>query len=147
MGLPGTTDPSVYRGLRGVLDRQPEITAVQYEPDSIIKAWLRATIDPDRVRPPTGPETPELRVEWRFHSDAVYYQIHYYDPNTGFNCGWHRDDDHPDLGPVHFQYENPTTGEYNHERVQFSKTVPTEILWEAGDRLFEEKLPTLIGED
>ena len=47
----------------------------------------------------------------------------------------------------HQQYENPTTGEHNHERVQFSKTVPTEILWEAGDRLFEEKLPTLISED
>lgn len=107
MGLPGVTDQTVYRGLKDVLLRQPEITTVQYEPDSISKERLCATIAPTRVGPPTGPTAPDLRVEWRFHQRDSYYRIHYSDPNTGFNCGWHRDTDHPNLGPVHFQYEHP----------------------------------------
>jgi hypothetical protein len=146
MGLPGVTDQTVYRSLNDVLTRQPEITTVQYEPDSISKEWLRATIAPARVHPPTGPTTPELRVEWRFHHDESYYRIHYHDPNTGFNCGWHRDDDHPTLGPVHFQYEHPPTGASDYESAQFSKTVPTQILWTAVEHLFEAKIPTLSGE-
>lgn len=32
MGLPGTTDSSVYEGLKDVLERQPEVTAITYEP-------------------------------------------------------------------------------------------------------------------
>lgn len=143
MGLSGTIDSSVYEGLRDVLQRQPGVTAVTYQPDSIVKRFLRAQVDADRVVPPTGPASPTIDVEWRFTGDEQQYRIHYADPNTGFNCGWHRDDDHPDLGPVHFQYEHPATDELGRERAQFSKSVPTEILWTALDRLFGEKLPAL----
>lgn len=80
------------------------------------------------------------------HDRDQYYRIHYADPNTGFNCGWHRDDDHPDLGPVHFQYENPVTGENDHERAHFGKELPTEILWMALDGLFGEQIPDLVGD-
>lgn len=143
MGLPGVTDQTVYRGLKDVLIRQPEITIVQYEPDSISKERLRAMVAPARVRPSTGPTAPELRVEWRFHQGEPYDRIHYHDPNTEFNCGWHRDRDHPDLGSVHFQYERPASGDSGHEGVQFSKSVPTEILWSGVEQLFETKIPEL----
>ena len=146
MGLSGTTDSSVYEGLRDVLKRHPVTTNVVYKPDSIVKRYLQAEIDPDRVVPPTGPETPTLDVEWRFRDEESSYRIHYADPNTGFNCGWHRDDDHPELGPLHFQYENPQLGADGHERARFSKTVPTEILWTALERLFEERIPTLAAD-
>ena len=63
MGLAGTTDSSVYEGLRDVLRRQPEVTSVTYRPDSIEKRFLRATIVPERLEPPTGPESPTLDVE------------------------------------------------------------------------------------
>jgi hypothetical protein len=145
MGLSGTTDSSVYEGLRDVLKRHPVTTNVVYKPDSIVKRYLQAEIDPDRVVPPTGPQSPRLDVEWRFAGEEAFYRIHYADPNTGFNCGWHRDDDHPELGPVHFQYENPQNGEGGHEQAQFSKTVATEILWTVLDRLFEERIPTLAA--
>ena len=115
------------------------MTAVSYEPDAIRKRFVRARIDPNRVRPPTGPEPPVLDVEWRFDDGTTYYRIHYADPNTGFNCGWHRDDDHAALGPVHFQYERPETGTVDHESAQFSKTLPTEICWEAVERVFEDR--------
>lgn len=147
MGLPGTTDSSVYEGLKDVLQRYPLATTVSYEPDSIVKRFLRAEVDPTRVAPPTGPEPPTLDVEWRFVENDPYYRIHYADPNTGFNCGWHRDDDHPDLGPVHFQYEHPVRGDSTHEGAHFEKTVPTEVLWSALDRLFEERVPNLTDAD
>ena len=143
MGLPGEIDVSVYEGLRDVLQRQPEITTVTYEPNAIIKRSLRATIDPNRVAPATGPISPTLDVEWRFGDEVSYYRIHYSDPNSGFNCGWHRDRDHPDLGPVHFQYEDPETGTSEYSEAYFSKTVPTEILWGALERLFDIRLPEL----
>lgn len=109
MGLPGTIDPTIYEGLQNVLRRQPEVTTVTYEPDSIAKQFLRGRIDPARLPVPTGPEPPVLDVEWRFDGEESYYRIHYADPNSGFNCGWHCDDDHPDLGPVHFQFDHPET--------------------------------------
>lgn len=143
MGLSGVIDSTVYEGLKDVLQRQPEVRTVNYEPNSISKKFLRAQIDPSRINPPTGPEQPKLDVEWRFDTEEQYYRIHYADPNTGFNCGWHRDDDHPDLGPVHFQYTQPETEGSSHEQAYFSKTIPSEILWTAVERLFEERIPAL----
>ncbi len=143
MGLEGVTDNTVYEGLKDVLQRQPEVTTVNYEPDTISKKYLRASIDPSRIDPLTGPEPPTLDVEWRFDQGEQYYRIHYADPNTGFNCGWHRDSDHPDLGAVHFQYQQPASGEGSHTKSDFSKIVPAEILWTALERLFEERIPSL----
>ncbi|MCQ4333112.1 hypothetical protein KM295_06300 [Natronomonas sp. F2-12] len=117
-----------------------------YEPDSIVRRYLRAEIAPSRVVPPTGPDSPSIEVEWRFVGQEPYYRIHYADPNTGFNCGWHRDDDHADLGPIHFQYKHPETGCSSHERATFEKTIPTEILWSALDTLFEERIPKLTDD-
>ncbi|MBC9988408.1 hypothetical protein E4P24_18870 [Haloferax sp. AS1] len=146
MGLSGTIDSSVYEGLKDVLQRHPAVTSVAYEPDSIVKKFIQAEIDPNRVVPTTGPEAPTLDVEWRFVGDESQFRVHYADPNTGFNCGWHRDDDHPELGAVHFQYYLPDEGESKHEAVQFEKQIPTEILWAILDRLFQERLPELAME-
>jgi hypothetical protein len=141
MGLPGTTDSAVYAGLKDVLDRHPAITSVAFEPDSIVKRFLRAEVAPARIEPPTGPDAPVIDVEWRFQGETEYYRIHYADPNTGFNCGWHRDDDHPELGPVHFQYDHPETDKTEHMAAEFAKSAPTEILWTALQRVFETKIP------
>jgi hypothetical protein len=146
MGLPGTIDTAVYRGLKDVLQRYPVVTTVSYEPDSIGKRSLQARLAPDRVVPPTGPDQPTLDVEWRYVDREPYYRIHYADPNTGFNCGWHRDDDHPDLGAVHFQYERLATDASDRHGASFEQRAPTEILWTALDRLFQEQLPRLVGE-
>lgn len=142
MGLPGQTDDSVYRGLKDILQRHPAVTTVSYEPDSIVKQRLRAIIAPNRIEAPTGPESPRLDVAWRFVDDQSYYRIHYADPNTGLSCGWHRDEDHPELGAVHFQYDHPGRGS-DHEPAQFDSQVPTEVLWTAMERLFEHRIPDL----
>jgi len=145
MGLSGTIDSSIYEGLKDVLQRYPVVESVTYEPNSVVKKYLRAQIAPVLVSPPTGPTPPTLDVEWRFTSADQYYRIHYADPNTGFNCGWHRDDDHPELGAVHFQYKHPTEGN-DYQPARFENEVSTEILWTALDRLFEEQIPELIDD-
>lgn len=63
MGLSGTIDSSVCEGLTDVLQRYPLVMRVAYEPDSIVKRFLRAQIDPARVNPPTGLKPPTLDVE------------------------------------------------------------------------------------
>lgn len=62
MGLPGTTDSSVYEGLKDVLQRHPSVTTVTNEPNAV-KQFLRAQIDPSGVVPATGPGSPTLDVE------------------------------------------------------------------------------------
>jgi len=47
---------------RDVLDRMPQITAVEYVPDDIEAKQLRAIFDPARLDPPTGPESPKLTI-------------------------------------------------------------------------------------
>lgn len=147
MGLPGKIDSSVYEGLRDVLQRHPLVTTVTYEPNSIEKRFLRGRIEPTLVTPVTGPESPILDVEWRFAGEDQYYRIHYADPNTGFNCGWHRDEDHSELGPTHFQYELPASDTREHERARVDDTLPTEILRSTLRHLFEGRIPDLTSPD
>lgn len=45
---------------RDLLDRVPQITMVESVPDDIEATELRATFDPSRLDPPTGPDSPEL---------------------------------------------------------------------------------------
>ncbi|MFB6194199.1 MAG: hypothetical protein ABEI75_03965 [Halobaculum sp.] len=145
MSLRGTVDPTVYRGLRDVLKRRPAVVSVRYRPDRISKRFLRAEIAPSRLSVPTGDDPPRLDVEWRFAGTEPYYRIHYADPGVGFHCGWHRDDDHPELGPVHFQYAFDD-GDRGYESASFDDRLPSEILWTATDRLFDRRLPALLGD-
>ena len=73
MELSGTTDSSIYEGLRDVRKRRPATTNIVYKPDSIVKRYLQAEVDPDRIVPPTGPQSPTLDVEWRFVGDEGFY--------------------------------------------------------------------------
>ena len=43
---------------RDVLDRVPQISAVECLPDDIEAKQLRAIFDPARLDPPTGPDSP-----------------------------------------------------------------------------------------
>jgi len=142
MTAPGSHNPAVYRELRDVLRRQPETTTTRYEPDAVQQRYLVATVAPSRVEPPTGPSSPRIEVRWR-SGTATRFRIDYTDPNTGFHCGWHRDDDHPDLGEIHFQYERPADDEPTYETADFAATTPPKLLWECLDELFTTRLPAL----
>lgn len=137
----GESNPAVLRVLKDVLERQPEIVDVRYEPDVIQKRRLGAEVAPARVEPPTGPEPPRIEVHWSTTSPHDQFRVDYADPDTGFHCGWHRDRDHPELGATHFQYGLPGTGTPAHESASFDVESPARILWTCLERLFEDVLP------
>lgn len=142
----GSQNPGVYRALKDVLERQSTVDAVRFEPDAIQKRYLRAEVAPNRVTPPTGPQRPTLKVRWETAPPHERFRIDYHDPNADFHCGWHRDDDHPDLGDVHFQYRTPELTETIREPVSFDAESPARILWDCCERLFEDVLPASIPE-
>lgn len=86
----GDPNANLYAQLkRDVLERIPQITRVEYVPDAIEAKQLRATFDPARLDPPTGPESPELVIKWYRQNPHDWFRIDYTDPNTGFHAGWH----------------------------------------------------------
>lgn len=137
----GGQNPGIYRILRDVLKRQPEIVTIQYEPDAIQKRYLSASVDPNRVSPPTGPAPPTVEVRWKTSTPHDEFRIDYADPNLDFHCGWHQDEDHSDLGGAHFQYETGPMDGPAHELVKFEAESPSRLLWECLDRLFESAIP------
>lgn len=125
---------------RDVLQRVPQITAVEYVPDNVEAKQLTATFGPNRLEPTTGPEAPILGIKWYRQTPHDWFRVNYSDPNTGFHAGWHQDEDHPDLGRAHFQYS--TSKEDDRWGITFEHETPSLILWEIVEELLEEVLPT-----
>lgn len=143
MGVPhpgGDPNAYLYEQLkRDVLERVPQIVDVQYLPDAVEARRLRATFDPDRLAPPTGPETPRLDVEWFRGAPHDWFRVDFSDPNTGFHAGWHQDEDHPELGRTHFQYSTAETED--RWAVTFRHETPSLRLWEIVEKLLDEIHP------
>lgn len=136
----GDPNAHLYEQLkRDVLDRVPQIVAVEFVPNRAQARSLQATFDPDRLNPPTGPEPPKLDVTWYRQTPHDWFRVDYHDPNTEFHAGWHQDEDHPNLGPVHFQYATPD--DQDKWGVSFGKNTPSLILWEIMEELLEGILP------
>ena len=134
-------NPVIYRTLKDVLERQAEVISVWFEPDAIQKRFLAAKIDPQRVVPSTGPESPQLEVHWKLTAPHDEFRIDYADPNVGFHCGWHQDGDHTDLGAAHFQYQTASMETPAYEKAVFEAVSPPKLLWECCDELFENIIP------
>lgn len=139
---PGT-DPNdrLYAQLkRDVLERVPQITTVEFVPDRIEAQRLQATVAPERLTPPTGPEPPELDIVWYRQTPDDWFRVDYADPNTRLHVGWHQDETHPDLGRAHLQYT--VDGETTHRSVMFESEIPSLVLWEIIESLLTEIHPT-----
>lgn len=133
----GEPNANLYAQLkRDVLERVPQITVVEYVPDAIEAKQLHATFDPDRLDPPTGPESPELTVKWSRQNPHDWFRIDYIDPNTDFHAGWHQDEDHPDLGRAHFQYSGADG--VIRRKLRLEHETPSLILWEITEDLLGE---------
>lgn len=143
---PGAENPALYRTLKDVLERQAEVVSVWFEPDAIQKRYLAAAIDPQRIVPPTGPESPQLEVHWKLTPPHDEFRIDYADSNLGFHCGWHKDGDHEDLGVAHFQYQTNAMETPHREGVVFEAASPPRLLWECCGNLFETVIPNYTAE-
>jgi hypothetical protein len=137
----GDPNAHLYEQLkRDVLERVPQVTGVEYEPEPITAKRLRATVAPERLVPPTGPEVPTATVAWYRQSPHDWFRVDFTDPNTQFHAGWHQDEDHPDLGRTHFQY---TMGEESDPwAVEFEHETPSLVLWEIIEELLDIVHPT-----
>jgi hypothetical protein len=143
---PGAENPALYRTLKDVLERQAEVTSVWFEPDAIQKRYLAAEIDPRRVVPSTGPESPQLEIHWKLTPPHDEFRIDYADPNVGFHCGWHQDTDYTDLGAAHFQYQTDSMETPHYEQAVFEAASPPKLLWECCDELLENVIPAHTAE-
>lgn len=140
LGKGGDPNTNLYAQLkRDVLDRVPQFRTVEYVPDEVEATRLKATVDPDRVDPPTGPEAPVLVVRWHRQDPQDWFRVDYSDPNTGFHTGWHQDETHSELGRAHFQYTDGTDTE--HRAITFDHETPSLVLWEIVELLLAEVLP------
>jgi hypothetical protein len=136
----GDPNANLYAQLkRGVLDRVPQITAVEYVPDDVEAKTLRATFDPDRLDPPTGPASPVLTVKWYRQDPDDWFRIDYTDPNADFHAGWQQDEDHPTLGRAHFQHSDGETED--RWGISFDHETPAMLLWEVVEDLLETVRP------
>ena len=61
-------------------------------------------------------------------------------PEHGFHAGWHQDEDHSDLGRVHFQYS--VRNDVDRWAITFEHEIPSLILWEIVEALLEDVRPT-----
>lgn len=137
----GDPNAHLYEQLkRDVLERVPQITAVEYEPDPVTAKQLRATFAPGRLDPPTGPESPTVELTWYRQTPDDWFRVDFTDPNTGFHAGWHQDEDHPELGRAHFQYSTGT--ESDRWGVEFEHETPSLVLWEILEELIDVVHPT-----
>jgi len=133
-----------YTGLKRVLDRHPLVETVRYRPSVAEKRYLEALVAPERLDYDAGPETPRITVRWARASESEY-RIDFVDPNVDFHCGWHRDDDHREHGPVHFQYSHPGLDTPSYEAATVEADTPPRTLWELLDRLFDEVAPKSVA--
>lgn len=142
MGVPhlgGDPNANLYYQLkRDVLDRVPEITTVEFLPDRARAEKIEARVDPDRLEIRTGPEPPTLTITWYRQTPEDWFRVNYSDPNTGFHAGWHQDEDHPELGPAHFQHTDE--GETEYCSFDFEHETPSLRLWEIIEHLFSDVL-------
>jgi hypothetical protein len=85
-------------------------------------------------------------VRWETTPPHGRFRVDYHDPNTGLHCGWHRDDDHAELGGIHFQYRTPEMDEPEREPATFPAESPPRILWACCERLFEKRMTEHVHE-
>ena len=81
-------------------------------------------------------EKAKLYVNWWVHpNEKDRFRFHYTD-TTGFDCGWHRQENEHVDGLDHYQERDDSEDEYKYEPIEFDQNNPTGLVWEiAVDRL------------
>jgi hypothetical protein len=90
-----------------------------------------ADVDPRQFLGDDAYPVTDARVEIGFQlrtSDPYeYYWFNWIEPERGLLVGWHQDDTHDDLGPVHLQMNEGTTP-VTHEPAQFIDSHPLDVV-------------------
>ncbi len=69
----------------------------------------------------------EIGFQLRTRVAHEYYWLHWIEPERSLLVGWHQDDTHDDLGPVHLQVNDGATT-VAHEPAQFIDSHPLDVV-------------------
>ncbi|GAA0512770.1 hypothetical protein [Halorubrum aquaticum] len=131
----GFTRREGLRRLKERLETVPGFSDVRYEPSRLRPRTVVADIDVEMFLGMSFPRpTASLDVLWRPREGTDVQRVHWSD--DAVSLGWHKDDDHPDLGTTHFQVE--TEGEPVHEPGNIEAEAPLSFLEICLDRLPEK---------
>lgn len=87
----------------------------------------------------------EVAVRLRTDDPHEHYWFNWIEPDRTFLLGWHRDDDHPELGPVHVQVNQAGTA-VDHESAQLVDEHPLAIV-EARLKQLPDVLDRVVWDD
>jgi len=138
----GFTRREGLRRLKERMENVPGFNSIRYEPSRIRPRKVIAAVDIEMFLSASFPRTEAtIEVLWRPREGTDVQRVHYADDHV--SLGWHKDEDHPDLGTTHFQLE--TSDESIHEAADIEVEAPLSFLEICLDRLGEE-LEKTVGE-
>lgn len=124
-------------GLRRITERLktvPGASNVRYEPSRLRPRKVIAEIDVEMfLGAEFSRETAKIEVVWRPREEHDIQRVQWID--DAVSLGWHKDDDHPELGTTHFQIEQ--SGETAHDEGHIEVEAPVSFLETCLDRLPE----------
>lgn len=125
------------RGLRRVKERLktvPDASNVRYEPSRLRPRKVIADIDVGMfLGTEFSREEAKIEVVWRPRQEHDIQRVQWID--DAVSLGWHKDDDHPELGTTHFQKEQ--NGETAYDEGHIEVEAPVSFLETCLDRLPE----------
>ena len=100
----GFTRREGLRRLKERLENVPGFGNVRYDPSRLRPRTVVADVDVELFLGDSFPRTEaKLEVLWRPREGTDVQRVHWADDRV--SLGWHKDDDHHDLGTTHFQLE------------------------------------------
>lgn len=130
----GFTRRQGLRRLKERLENVPGFDDVRYDPSRIRPRTVVADVDVELFLGEAFPrQTATVEVLWRPREGRDVQRVHWADDVA--SLGWHKDDDHPDLGVTHFQIQ--TDDEVVHEPGRIDAEAPLPFLEICLDRLPE----------
>ncbi|WP_254810921.1 hypothetical protein [Natronosalvus amylolyticus] len=121
----GFTRREGLRRIKERLEKEPGFTTVQYRPSRLRPRSVVADVDTEMF---LGEEFPRkqatFEIAWRPRAGTDVQRVQWAD--DAVSLGWHKDDDHEDLGTTHFQIE--TDEELSHEPGHLEAEAPLSFL-------------------
>lgn len=128
----GFTRREGLRRLKERLEKEPGFSAVHYRPSRLRPRSVVADVDVEIFLSNEFPrECATFEVMWRPRSGTDVQRVQWADDTV--SLGWHKDDDHEDLGTTHFQVE--TDESLTHEPGNLEAEAPLSFLETCLERL------------
>lgn len=112
------TQRTLLRDVHDRLTGQAGCVHVRYRPSRRRPRYVVADINPAAFLGDSH-DTETVRLETRLWypagTDDEYYRINWIEPDRSLMIGFHRDADHPELGPCHIQLSHEDTPVDRHE--------------------------------